>query len=54
MHESKYKNNLNNKEKNNLKKKLFVQGQFEKFMEEDKNFNKTIDLLINKSFSIIY
>ena len=49
MHESKYKNNLNNKEKNNLKKKLFVQGKFEKFIEEDKNFNKTIDLLINKN-----
>ena len=49
MHESKYKNNLNNKEKNNLKKKIFVQGKFEKFIEEDKNFNKTINLLINKN-----
>ena len=40
------KSNLN-REKNNLKKKLFIQGQFEKFMEEDEHFNKKIDELIN-------
>ena len=40
------KSNLN-REKNIFKKKLFIQGQFEKFMEEDEHFNEKIDELIN-------
>ena len=44
-----YRNNFNNKEKNTLKKKLFFQGQFEKFMKEDEHFNKKIDELINNN-----
>ena len=43
--------------KSNFKKKLFIQGQFEKFMEEDEHFNKKIDELIdnkdNKDKTII-
>ena len=41
-----YLNNYNNKEKKNLKKKLFIQGKFQKFMEENENFNNKIDEII--------
>ena len=41
-----YINNYNNKEKKNLKKKLFIQGKFQKFMEENENFNNKIDEII--------
>ena len=41
-----YLNNYNNKEKKNLKKKLFIQGKFQKFMEENESFNNKIDEII--------
>ena len=37
-------NNINVKK--DLKKKLFIQGQFQKFMEEDENFNNKIEKII--------
>ena len=39
-------NNNNNNVKKDLKKKLFIQGQFQKFMEEDENFNNKIEKII--------
>ena len=38
--------NNNNQEKINLKKKMFIQGQFQKFIEEDEYFNNKIDEII--------
>mgnify|MGYP007101897482 CR=1 FL=1 len=38
--------NNNNQEKKNLKKKMFIQGQFQKFIEEDEYFNNKIDEII--------
>jgi hypothetical protein len=46
LNENKFKfsfNNYNNKEKKNLKKKMFIQGQFQKFIEEDEYFNNKLD-----------
>ena len=42
-----YDNNLNS-DKNNLKKKLFIQGKFQKFLEEDENFNNKIEEIMIK------
>ena len=39
-------NNNNNNVKKDLKKKLFIQGQFQKFMEEDENFKNKIEKII--------
>ena len=45
-----YINNYNNRKAKNLKKKLFIQGQFQKFMEENEDFNNKIDeIIINDS-----
>ena len=41
-----YGNNNKYNNKKNLKKKMFIQGQFEKFIEEDEDFNYKIEEII--------
>ena len=43
---------MNNIKKKNLKQKMFIQGQFQKFMQEDDYFNSKLDEIIENDDKI--
>ena len=45
-------NLMNNIKKKNLKQKMFIQGQFQKFMQEDDYFNSKLDEIIENDDKI--